>query len=157
MVLSFYCSTLLLFYPSIVLPFFCSVLLLSCPPSVILAYFFLLLCSSIVLTFCCSTPLLFNCSTVSHEQIFVFNVFCANKQPLIQRQPTFQNSTQTKNQHKQKRSYDHVQLCSLVSRTSYSPKLNFEKSCISRFITFSVACLTNKKKQEVSSTGISFS
>ena len=39
----------------------------------ILAYIFLLLYISIVLTLCCSTPLLLNCSTASCKQIFVFN------------------------------------------------------------------------------------
>ena len=59
-VLFFNCSTLLLFYPSIVLSFFCSILLLPCLPNVILAYIFLLLHPSNILTLCCSTPLLLN-------------------------------------------------------------------------------------------------
>ena len=92
-VLPFYCSTLLLFYPSIVLPFYCSifllfypslVLLFLCsiflifhPPIVIFAYILLLFCPFIVLTFYYSTLLLFNYPTAPNKQIFVLNIYCA--------------------------------------------------------------------------------
>ena len=77
-VLSFHCSMLLWCYPSfypllycysIVQPFFCLIPLLSFHPVVISAYILLLFYLCIVLTLCCSTPLLFNCPTASLKQI----------------------------------------------------------------------------------------
>ena len=81
-VLHIYCFILLppplLFYHSIVLYFFCSILLLSNSSVILLAYISLPLCPSIVLTLCCSTPLLLNNEAASHKQIFVLNIYCVN-------------------------------------------------------------------------------